>query len=92
MDVGGEDEDEAGEEDVVVLLNVVAGEQMQVVMSVSTSGILGLVRRRTVPTHMNNKVNARGSLSQRNSNKLAVITTTSRGTLVTLTCPRNQTS
>jgi hypothetical protein len=87
-----EGEDETGEEDVVVGQDAAAEERMEAVISVMSSGILGLVRRRTVPTHMNKMVNARGSLSHRNSNKLAVTTTTSRSTLVTLTRPRIHTS
>ena len=91
-DAGVEGEDEAGEEDGVVGQDAAAEERMEAGMSVMSSGILGLVRRRTVPTHTNKMVNARGSLSQRNSNKLAVTTTTSRSTLVTLTRPRIHTS
>jgi hypothetical protein len=93
--VDGEDEaleeDETGE-DVVVGQDAAAEERMEAVMSVMSSGILGLVSRQTVATHTNKMVNARGSLSQRNSNKLAVTTTTSRSTLVTLTRPRIHTS
>jgi hypothetical protein len=48
-----EGEDEAGEEDVVVGQDAAAEERMEAVMSVMSSGILGLVRRRTVPTHTN---------------------------------------
>jgi hypothetical protein len=93
--VDGEDEaleeDETGE-DVVVGQDAAAEERMEAVMSVMSSGILGLVSRQTVATHTNKMVNARGSLSQRNSNKLTVTTTTSRSTLVTLTRPRIHTS
>jgi hypothetical protein len=87
-----EGEDEAVEEDVVVGPDAAAEVLMEAVMPVMSSGILGLVRRRTVPTYTNKMVNARGSLSQRNSNKLAVTTTTSRSTLVTLTRLRIHTS
>jgi hypothetical protein len=85
------EEDETGE-DVVVDQDAAAEERIEAIMSVMSSGILGLVSRQTVATHTNKMVNARGSLSQRNSNKLAVTTTTSRSTLVTLTRPRIHTS
>ena len=91
-DTGVESEDKAGEEDVVVDQDAAAEEQMEAVMSVMSSGILGFVRRRNVHTHTNKMVNARGPLSQRNSNKLAVTTMTSRSTLATLTRPRIHTS
>jgi hypothetical protein len=96
-DAGVEDEDEeleveAGETTVVVGRDAAAEERMEAVTSVMSSGILGFVTRRTVPTHTNKMASARGSLSQRNNNKLAVTTTTSRSTLVALTRPRIRTS
>lgn len=67
-DAGVDGEDEAPEEDetgedVVVGQDAAAEERMEAVMSIMSSGILGLVSRQTVAIHTNKIVNVRGSLS-----------------------------